>query len=171
MSLRLRLVLLSTAAVWLVILGLLTGALGRAPSTEGESGIPRELIGKWGAGGSSCTDIDRCVDGTGSSVSFSFHRSGRTDYFLFQSTRVEGCGQVRSLARKSGKIEIRGSTITFLPAVGLYETVNECRPDLTGSWSFESEDLEPVVLHWQFEDGKLRITDPSGEASGDYDWL
>jgi hypothetical protein len=169
MSLRIRIVLLSTAAIWLVILGLLSGALGRAPSTEGESGIPREFVGKWGAGESYCSDIDRCADGDGSSVSFSFHRSGRTDYFLFQSARVEGCWQVRSLARKSGKIEVTGNSITFLPAVGMYETVNECRADLTGSWSFETEDLEPVVLHWQFEKGKLRITDPGGEASGVYD--
>lgn len=172
MSLRIRIVLMSTAAIWLVILGLLSGALGRAPSTDGEGGIPRELVGKWGyaaSGGGYCTDIDNCPDsGDGGSVSFSFHRSGRTDYFLFQSTRVEGCGQVRSLARKSGRIEIKGSTITFLPAVGVYNSINDCRPDLTGSWSFDAQDLEPVVLHWQFEDGKLRITDPNGEASGVY---
>ncbi len=174
MSLRIRSVLISAAAIWLVILGLLSEALGRAPSTDGEGGIPRELVGKWGnaaSGGSYCTDIDLCADGDGASVSFSFHRSGRTDYFLFQSTRVEGCGQVRSLARKTGQIEIKGSTITFLPAVGVYKSVNDCRPDLTGSWSFDAQDLEPVVLHWQFEDSKLRITDPNGEASGVYSRL
>lgn len=173
-SLRIRIVLMSTVAIWLVILGLLSGALGRAPSTDGEGVIPRELVGKWGyaaSGGSYCIDIDHCADGDGGSVSFSFHRSGRTDYFLFQSRRVDGCGQVRSLARKTGKIEIKGGTITFLPAVGVYKSVNDCRSDLTGSWSFEAQDLEPVVLYWQFEDGKLRITDPGGEASGIYSRL
>lgn len=170
-SLLNRLSFLCALAVWPVIIGHLVEASGRASSTDGQGGIPRELVGAWGyaaSGWDYCTDMDQCPAGAGASTSFIFHRSGRAEYFLYNATLVEGCGPVRSLARKSGRIEVGSGTILFTPSAGAYRSVNECRLDLTGLWSFEAQDLEPVLLHWQLEEGKLRITDPSGEASGAY---
>lgn len=170
MSLSNRLCFLCALAVWPMIIGHLVEASGRAPSTEGQSGIPRELVGGWGhaaPGNDYCIDIDNCA-GTGASISFTFHRSGRAEYFLLNATLVEGCGQVRSVARKAGKVEIAGGTMLFTPSAGSYSSLNECRPDLTGSWAFDAQDLEPVMLHWQLAEGRLRITDPSGEASGTF---
>lgn len=136
--------------------------------------VPPELVGKWGfavAIGEYCLELNRCVPGSGGSISFEFKPDGRTTFALFQQALVDGCGQIRSLELKDGRIKVNGGTIVFTPSAGTYESVNDCRPDLAGTWKFDPSDLKPVSLHWRLEGGSLRITDSSGEASGVYSRL
>lgn len=140
-------------------------------AAEGAGTVPPELAGKWGfavATGEYCSDFNHCAPGSGGNISFDFKPDGRASYALFQSALVEGCGEIQSLEMKQGSITVRAGTIVFTPQAGTYKSVNDCRPDLTGTWKFAPDDLKPVSLHWRFEGTSLRITDPSGEASGVY---
>jgi hypothetical protein len=144
---------------------------GNPAVSVGQGAVPRELVGKWGfavATGEYCTDFNHCAPGSGGSISFEFRPDGRATYALFQSALVDGCGQIQSLALKTGKVKVRGGTIVFMPSAGTYKSVNGCRPDLTGTWKYGPADLKPTSLHWRFEGDSLRLTDPAGEASGVY---
>jgi hypothetical protein len=159
------LLLLAASTGWALIAG--------APA-ESAGMVPPELVGKWRSAvaiGEYCLDADRCAPGSGGSISFDFKPDGHTTFALFQQALVDGCGQIRSLELKDGRIRVSGGTIVFTPSAGTYESVNDCRPDLTGSWKFDPSDLKPVSLHWRLEGGSLRITDSSGEASGLYSRL
>ena len=109
-----------------------------------------------------------CAPGSGGSISFTFRQDGRAEYSLFQSSLIDGCGQVQTLTLKTGTVTVNGSTLLFMPKAGSYKSVNGCRPDLTGSWKFGTGDLKPVSFDWQLEDGQLSLVDPGGEASGIY---
>ncbi|ADV10184.1 MULTISPECIES: hypothetical protein [Mesorhizobium] len=145
---------------------------GKGPTTRSRLGaMPAALVGKWGfavASGNYCDTFSNCDPGSGGSVTFTFGADGRTYYALFQSSLVDGCGQVRSLTLKTGKASVRGSTLVFTPTAGTYKSVNGCRPDLTGLWKFKPGDLKPVSLRWQLDGNQLRLIDPDGEASGVY---
>lgn len=159
-----RLLLLTASLGWLT-------AAGMSAEGAGPGAVPPELVGKWGfavASGDYCTDFSHCAPGSGGSISFEFRPDGRASYALFQSALVDGCGQVQTLALKTGRIKVGGGTIVFMPSAGTYKSVNGCRPDLTGTWKYGPADLKPASLHWRFEGDSLRITDPSGEASGVY---
>lgn len=137
----------------------------------GQDGMPPELVGKWGfavATGEYCADFSHCAPGSGGSISFEFKSDGRASYALFQSALVDGCGQIQSLALKTGRVKLHGGAIVFTPSAGTYKSVNGCRPDLTGTWKYGPGDLKPTSLYWRFEGKSLRLTDPSGEASGLY---
>lgn len=147
--------------------------LAGAPA-ESAGMVPPELVGKWGfavAIGEYCVDVNRCAPGSGGSISFEFRPDGTTTFALVQSALVDGCGLIRSLELKDGRIRVTGGTIVFTPSAGTYESVNDCRPDLSGTWKFDPSDLRPVSLHWHIEGSSLRITDSSGEASGVYSRL
>ncbi|MBK1866798.1 hypothetical protein [Taklimakanibacter albus] len=154
--------LVAAATGWAIITGVPAESAGL---------VPPELVGKWGfavAIGEYCADFNHCAPGSGGSISFDFKPDGRTTFALFQSGLVDGCGQIRSLELKDGRIKVNGGTIVFTPSAGTYKSVNDCRPDLTGTWKFDPSDLKPVSHHWRLEGGSLRITDSSGEASGVY---
>lgn len=149
---------------WLII-------AGDSAEGAGQGAMPPELMGKRGfaiATGEYCADFNHCAPGSGGSISFEFRPDGHAIYALFQSALVDGCGQIQSLALKTGRIKMRGGTIVFTPSAGTYKSVNGCRPDLTGTWKYGPADLRPASLYWRLEGNSLRITDPSGEASGVY---
>lgn len=158
-------------AGWLAFSGGAYGQ-GKGPTTRSRLGtMPAALVGKWGfavASGNYCDTLSHCEPGSGGSISFTFGADGRAYYALLQSSLVDGCGQIRSLTLKTGKAQVRGSTLTFTPTAGTYKSINGCRPDLTGLWKFKPGDLQPVSLRWQLEDGRLRLIDPDGEVSGVY---
>lgn len=142
---------------------------GAARSRQGA--MPAELIGKWGfavASGVYCTTIGNCAPGAGGSISFTFGANGRTEFALFESSLIDGCGQVQTLTLKTGTTKVTGAQLIFTPKAGTYKSVNGCRPDLTGTWVFGAGDLKPMRLEWRLVADGLRITDPSGEASGVY---
>ncbi|WP_292394400.1 hypothetical protein [Mesorhizobium sp.] len=133
--------------------------------------MPAVLVGRWGfaaASGNYCDPLGNCAPGSGGSISFTFGANGRAEYSLFQSSLVDGCGQIQSLTHKTGTARVNGSTLVFTPRKGSYKSVNGCRPDLTGTWKFGAGDLKPVALQWQLDGRQLRLADPGGEASGVY---
>ncbi|MER8423968.1 hypothetical protein NKJ50_03880 [Mesorhizobium sp. M0115] len=168
-------------AVFVTLAGL-TGCLAVGPADAAGQGkgrtarsrqgsIPPALVGKWGfavASGDYCTTLGHCAPGSGGSISFTFSANGRTQYALFESSLVDGCGQIQSLTLKTGTTTVHGSTLVFTPKAGTYKSVNGCRPDLTGTWKFGAGDLKPVSLSWQLNGRQLRLVDPGGEASGVY---
>ncbi|MBA1143946.1 hypothetical protein [Mesorhizobium neociceri] len=145
---------------------------GTGPATRSHRGaMPAALLGKWGfaaASGDYCDPLGNCAPGSGGSISFTFRADGRAEYSLFQSSLVDGCGQIQSLTLKTGTVTMDDATIVFTPKAGSYRSVNGCRPDLTGLWKFKPGDLKPVSLRWELEGRRLRLTDPGGEASGVY---
>lgn len=169
---RAALVGLASLTGWLVLGGADASGQARGPTTRSRHGaMPVALVGKWGfavATGNYCDTLDRCAPGSGGSISFTFGVDGRTQYTLFQSALVDGCGEVQSLTLKTGRTTVRGSTLVFTPTAGTYKSVNGCRPDLTGIWKFGFGDLKPIALGWQLDGGQLRLIDPGGEASGVY---
>jgi hypothetical protein len=152
-------------------LGPLCVAAARSPLPDQRVDFPTELVGKWGfvvASGNYCDDFAHCAPGAGGSVTFVFEANGRTQYTLFESTLVPGCGQVRTLTRQSGRTRVRDAALVFIPTAGTYRAVNACRPDLTGLWQFSSGDLKAKTLRWRLEGRILHLEDASGEASGNF---
>jgi hypothetical protein len=142
---------------------------GAARSRQGA--MPAALIGKWGfavASGVYCNTIGICAPGSGGSISFTFGANGRTEFALFESSLIDGCGQVQTLTLKTGTTTVKGAQLIFAPKAGTYKSVNGCRPDLTGTWTFAAKDLKPMQLEWHLLAGGLRISDPNGEVSGVY---
>jgi hypothetical protein len=143
-----------------------------------EGAIPTALVGKWGfavATGVYCNALGNCAPGSGGSISFTFKADGRTEYALFESALVDGCGEIQSLTLKTGTTAVKGAQLIFTPKAGTYKSVNGCRPDLTGTWAFEAKDLKLMPLGWRLVQDQqdparsaLQITDPAGEASGVY---
>jgi hypothetical protein len=121
---------------------------GKGPVTRSRYGaMPAALVGKWGfavASGDYCNMLSHCAPGSGGSISFTFDAGGRTRYALFESSLVDGCGQIQSLTLKNGTTRVSGSTVVFTPKAGTYKSINGCRPDLTGTWKFGTGDLQPV---------------------------
>lgn len=145
---------------------------GTGPMTRSHRGsLPAALVGRWSfaaATGQYCDPLGDCAPGSGGSITFTFSAGGRAEYSLFQSSLVEGCGQVQSLRRTTGTARADGFTLVFTPRSGTYKSFNGCRPDLTGNWKLAAEDLKPVSFSWQLDEGELRLVDPTGEASGSY---
>ncbi|MBN9234547.1 MULTISPECIES: hypothetical protein [Phyllobacteriaceae] len=159
-------------AGWLTFGATEAAGLGKGPAIRARHGaVPVALVGKWGfaaTSGEYCDPLGACAPGSGGSISFTFRQDGRAEYSLFQSSLIDGCGQVQTLTLKTGTVTVNGSTLLFMPKAGSYKSVNGCRPDLTGSWKFGTGDLKPVSFDWQLEDGQLSLVDPGGEASGIY---
>ncbi|UCI26994.1 hypothetical protein [Mesorhizobium sp. B2-8-5] len=145
---------------------------GIGPTTRSHRGpIPVALVGQWSfaaATGQYCDPLGDCAPGSGGSITFTFGVGGRAEYSLFQSSLVEGCGQVQSLRSMTGTARVDGSTLVLTPRSGTYKSFNGCRPDLTGNWKLGAEDLKPVSFSWQLDEGELQLVDPTGEASGIY---
>ena len=155
------------------------GARDGKPGAFASGGsIPAMLSGTWGfavATGNYCDSLKHCAPGSGGSISFTLRPDGRAESVLFESVLLNGCGEIQTLTRKTGTATVRGSNILFSPVVGTYESVNGCRPDLTGTWNFEPKDLKPVSLNWQVVQDErdpsrnvLKLVDPDNELSGTY---
>lgn len=133
--------------------------------------VPAALVGKWGfavASGNYCNHLGQCAPGNGGSQSLTFTADGRAEHTLFESSLLDGCGQIQTLTRRVGTVSVRGSTILFSPQSGLYTAKNGCRPDLTGTWRLEARDLAPIAISWQLSGNALRLVDPTGRTSGVY---
>lgn len=160
-------------------IGAVLGAPGDTtpPATSGNP-PPAALVGTWGfavASGNYCDPLGQCAPGSGGSESIAIDPQGRTEYAIFESTLLPGCGEVRTLTRKSGTLAVNGATMVFTPQSGTYTARNACRSDLSGDWTLGAADLAPVTYSWQFvpdplspQQNALRIVDPSGQASGVY---
>lgn len=146
-------------------------AAARSLAQDKHEGLPAELVGKWGfvvASGNYCDDFAHCAPGAGGSVTFTFGADGRTEYTIFESTLVPGCGQVRTLTRQTGRTRMRNSTLVFTPIAGTYRAINGCRPDLTGTWQYGPADLKPKTLRWRLDGRTLHLENTAGEASGSF---
>jgi len=133
--------------------------------------FPTQLVGKWGfvtASGNYCDPLSHCAPGGGGSISFTFRADGRTEYRIFESALVEGCGQIQTMTVKTGRSRVSGPNLVFTPTAGTYKSVNGCRPDLTGTWQYGPGDLKPTSVRWQLAGETLRLEDPANEASGTY---
>lgn len=140
--------------------------------------VPADLVGTWAfsvAAGSYCNPLGHCSPGSGGSMSFTVKADGQAEHVLFETSVVQGCGEIRTLTRKLGRIKVSGPTLVFLTRSGTYKSSNGCRPDLTGTWNLEARDLAPRALTWQVvtdpgTPGRqtLRLVDPENQMSGTY---
>ncbi|QCI68866.1 hypothetical protein [Phreatobacter stygius] len=155
------------------------GAIQAARATGvPDRAVPADLVGAWAfsvAIGNYCNPLGHCSPDSGGSMSFTIRADGQAEHALVETSRVEGCGQIRTLTRKRGTIKVNGPTLVFLTRSGTYTSSNGCRPDLTGTWNLEARDLAPRALTWQLvaDPGApgqqaLRLVDPENQMSGTY---
>lgn len=158
----------------IIVAGVIAWLGAPAVAQDGLEGgrVPAALVGTWGfavATGNYCNRLGHCAPGSGGSQSFTFRADGYSEYRLFESALVDGCGQIQTLTHKIGVVAVRGSSIQFFPRSGTYKAINGCRPDLTGTWRLEAKDLAPILVRWQFlPENALRLVDPTGKVSGVY---
>jgi hypothetical protein len=96
------------------------------------SGVPGELIGEWRKGGvSMMSDVNTTTGArtpsNGSTFSYSFSADGRFEFVGLMQSTMYGC-TTGLFNHKAGKVEVEGSTITFIPSKNYWKNTYSCSP-------------------------------------------
>jgi hypothetical protein len=118
----------------------------------GSGGVPSELVGTWRIGSTSGTTFRDRTTGqfsapSGDQVSYRILPDGRYEYAGLATQSTYNC-TTRLMTYISGRVSVRGASLTFIPETGRFTSEDNCNP----KYNYEKQlPLTRETYNWRIE--------------------